>query len=111
MHSESVAQVAEARALVGMWEGRHEGANVKSDAARIEFREVDGRVQWTMRREGVAFDNKLEAQASGVVVKAERRPLLIPHQYVAAPAGTGGPPSESGRERSDRCAERLVWPS
>ena len=71
MHSESVAQVAEARALVGMWEGRHEGANIKSDAARIEFREVDGRVRWTMRREGVAFDNKLEAQASGVVVKAE----------------------------------------
>jgi len=69
--SKSPAQAADARVMVGMWEGRHEGPNIKSDVARIEFTEVDGRVQWTMRREGVAFDNKLEAQASGVVVKSE----------------------------------------
>jgi hypothetical protein len=67
----SGAQVPGARELVGVWEGRHQGPDIKSDSARIEFKEVHGRIRWTMQRAGVIFEREMKAKASGVIVNAE----------------------------------------
>lgn len=75
------AQLADTSPLVGVWEGKHEGPNIKSDTARLEFKAVEGRLQWTMRREGVAFDRKMEAQAAGWVVKAEPPTFELEGKY------------------------------